>query len=355
MMKKKLVILFFLTLSVTTATFAAEINQLDLSTAVNIAIEQNYDLQLARLKLAKAKLEYQRQNASNLLTPSKYSKLSAEFSLAAAENTYQNSLDHVISSTISQYNTIWLANLDLEIKNKQLELAKKELAQAKAQYEIGDIGSIALLEQENKYQDAQFTLEKNHDDYQHNLRTFRITLRLEQNELLPEKLAYPTIWEIDEQEAITTALNNSRDLKLREDEIELARIDLERAEVSSSELDWEIKEITLKLTELEKEKTSEEVTTTTQEKYYQFKQTIKDMELKKEQLTEAEEKYLLFDQQHKLGLVTPIELLQYEINLLQAKYRYQAVVANYYLHEQVLKQSINRETGVFLDGTTAQK
>ena len=354
-MKKKLLILFFLTLSVTTATFAAEINQLDLATAINIAIEQNFDLQLARLNLAKAKLEYQKQAASNLLTPSRYGKLSAEFKLTAAENTYQNSLDHVISTTISQYNTIWLSNLDLEIKDKQLELAKKELTQAKAQYEIGDIGSIDLLERENDYQDAKFTLEKNHNDYQQNLRTFKITLRLEQNELLPEKLAYPRIWEIDEQEAISAALNNSRDLKLREDELELARIDLERAEVSSSELDWEIKEITLKLAGLEKEKTNEQITTTTQEKYYQFKQTIKDMELKKEQLTEAEEKYLLIEQQHNLGLVTGIDLLQYEINLLQAKYRYQSAVANYYLHEQALRQSINRETGVFLNGTTQQK
>jgi len=347
----KVIFLSVMLLSLSCSVSAEAIN-LDLRSAVNRALENNLDFQIASIELDKSRLEYQKKKANFLLQQSLYSDLEAEISLSSAENTYQNTNNQIIKSTIGQYSGLWLSDLDLEIKNKSVELEKIRLQEAQAQYEIGDIGSINLLEQENAYKDAQFSLETASDDYQQDIKEFIIDLNLGDTEFILSELGYTESWQINENEAINTALENSVTLVLKKKQVELAEIDLERAEVSAAELDKKIKEKLAETTRLQEKKSREEIVYNVQQTYYQFKQAVKRIDLTRERLTGAEEKYRLREEQFKAGLITRFEVLEYEINMLQTRYNYLSAIADYYLKEQTLRENMGLKSGVLLDGTT---
>ncbi len=355
MMRRNFLMIFLLMImlvGLSLSVVAADTIQLDLKTAVNLALENNLDFQIAKLQLDKSRLEYKKQKASNLLRPSHYNELQAETGLNSAENTYQNTRNQVINNTISQYNNLWLADLDLKIKNKNVELEKMRLEEAQAQYEIGDIGSVDLLDQENAYKDAQFNLENARDEYQQSVKEFISNLAKKNGELKLADLTYEESWQVTEEEAIETALNNSVAMRLTGEKLELARIDLERAGVSAAELDKKIKGKAVAIAELEQEQTREDLITSTQQSYYQFKQAAKKISLTGERLTGAEEKYKLRKEQFGAGLITRIEVLEYEVNMLQARYNHLVAIADYYLKEQALRQKMGLKSGVLVDETT---
>lgn len=51
----------------------------------------------------------------------------------------------------------------------------------------------------------------------------------------------------------------------------------------------------------------------------------------------AEERYRIREQQYAAGLITRVEVLEYELNLLQARYNYYSAIANYYQAENNLE------------------
>lgn len=63
----------------------------------------------------------------------------------------------------------------------------------------------------------------------------------------------------------------------------------------------------------------------------------------------AEERYRIREQQYAAGLITRVEVLEYELNLLQARYNYYSAIANYYQAENNLRQNLNLQTGVLLN------
>ena len=352
--KLSLMILLLLLISCNLTVKGLETSELNLESAVKIVLKKNIDLKKSSLNLEKAKLEYQQNIASNLLQKSNYSKTQAEYQLRLARSNYRKTKYKVVINTIEQYTNLWLSKLDLQIKKKQVKLQEQLLSEAKSQYEIGDIGSIDLLERENAYKDAEFNLENARYDYQHNITIFKTNLGLDEDPLI-KSLKEPNIWLLTEKEVLTTALDNSVNLQLKKEEIELARMNLDRARVSSPELDKKIKEISLKIFQVEEEKIKKEIITSTKTVYYQFKQVIKNLDLKKQRLKEDQKKYQLYQQQYEKGLIKKTDILQYEINKLESKMQYKSAISNYYLNKQSLKQTMNFEAGVDISDDTEKE
>lgn len=350
-MKKLLITLTMcvLLLGMMGSAVLAEADKLELEEAIDMVLAQNLELKLEKLNLEKAELQYQKKKASNLLEQSKYSELEAEHSLASAENTYQNVFDNLVSKTIQQYTDIRLSVLNLEIMEKRVKLEELMLEEAKAQYEIGDIGTIELLEQENSCKDTEFNLETAGDDYQQKLKEFKTLLGMDELNSSLAEFNQPSIWEVTEKEAVETAVDKSINLQLQKDQLQLAEIDLKRARVSASALDIEIAELSKDAAEVRLKQTREDIINSVEKTYYQFKQAVKKMNLQEERLTEAQEKYELRQKQYDAGLITKKDVLQYEINLLEAEHDYRSARASYYLNEQSLRQAMNLETGVFAD------
>lgn len=347
--------LVLIILSFSWSVLAEERITVDLDTAISLSFENDLDFQIATINYKKAKLDYEKKKANYLLQQSRYNELEMESSFNFAKNTFQSSKNQLVDGVIREYTNIWLAGLDLEIKNIELQLEKIRLEEAKAQYEIGDIGSIDLLDQENAFNDAEFSLEIARDDYQQNIKEFASKLNLKNKELELTGLNYNQSWQVTEEEAIDTVLENSFELHSKEDQLTLAKIDLERAGVSAAKLDKEIKEKNVEIAELELEKSRDELIKSTKESYYQFKQAVKRIELNKERLTGAEEKYKLRKIQYEAGLITRLEVLEFERNLLQARRNYFSAIADYYLAEINLRQNLGLETEVLLDEITESK
>ena len=352
--KLSLIIFSLLLISCNLTVIGLETNELNLKNAVTMVLKENLDLKKSSLNLEKAKLEYQQNKASNLLQQSNYSETKAEYQLRLARSNYRNTKYKVVINTIEQYTNLWLSKLDLQIKKKQVKLQEQLLSEAESQYEIGDIGSIDLLERENTYKDVEFNLETARNDYQQNIKIFKANLGLNEEPLV-KGLEEPDIWRLTEKEAITTALDNSINLQLKKEEIELAKMSLERAKVSSPELDKKIQGIFLKISQVEEEKIREEITISTKTAYYQLKQVIKNLDLKKQRFKEAKKKYHLYQQQYEKGLIKKTDILQYEINKLKSKKEYKSAISNYYLKKQSLKQTMNLEAGVNISDDTEKK
>jgi len=342
-------VLLLLLLVFSWSLMAGEKIVIDLNTAIKMALENDLNFRIATINYEKNKLEQEKREANYLLQASRYNELEMEISRISMENSYRNTVNSLINNVIKEYADLWLAGLDLEIKEKTFALEELRWQEARKQYEIGDIGSISLLEQENAYNNAAFNLEIARDYYQQRKKEFSRKLYPVEGELELAGLVYIEEWEIAEKEVLETALENSTELELARARVLLAEIDLERAEVSAAELDRKIKDKSLEAARLELENSREELLDKVQQSYYQFKQAVKRIKLSEERLKGAEERYRIREQQYAAGLITRVEVLEYELNLLQARYNYYSAIANYYQAENNLRQNLNLQTGVLLN------
>lgn len=356
--RKNLLILLLtlLLINLSCSVFAAKQIKIDLETAVTMALENNLDLKIAKVELARVSLEYQQNKASNLVNVSRYNDLEAEINLKSAQNTYQNTKYQVITDTIKQYTGLWLATYDLRVKTKQLEVRKRLVKEARAQYKIGNIGTTDLIEKENDYSDTKLALETATEDYQQYIRELKRSLDLgEEAELVLADLSSENSWQITEDQAVSTALKNSLELILKEKNLELAQIDAERAKISDAELDKKIKDKKVAAARLDKKNTGDELENSVREDYHDFKESIGKIALTKDIWDETQEEYKISKKQYDVGLLTRTEAIQYEVNMMEAEYEYLSAIANYYLAKQVLQQEMNLQSGVLEDGSAESK
>lgn len=338
------------------AVHAEEVKKLSLEEVLSTVLEQDIELKIAKLNLENAKLEYQKSKANNLLSQSRYAELNAEYDLANAEKTYQQVYNKIISNTLQLYTNVVLSEMNIEIKTKSVTLEEQLLAEMKQQVEMGDKGTLDLLQQKSKTNNASFTLEKTKDTYQQNVKELQSALGRQVNLIGLAQLKYPTFWEMTEAEAINTALKNSIDLQLKEKRLELAEVNKERMDVvSTSDLDKDITENKLKSAGLEVEQASEDLSSSAQKKYYEFKQAITKLELDEENLKVSTENYRITKEQKEAGLKTNKDLLQAEINLLEQEYQYQQALFDYYMKQLALKQAMEIETEVVINDFTENK
>lgn len=261
--------------------------RLDLETALQMALNYSPDLKAGKLNLEKAELEYQRKKAENLLSQSRYEDLEAEYNLAEARNTYKGLHYNLINQAIQQYTKLYLAQLDLEIKELQSRLEKSKLQVDTALYQLGDLNGIDLLEQENAYLDACFNREMAEDDFKEIRIEFQTLLGLaETASFLLTGLEVPDLWRITEEEAIDLALQNSWEWKLQEKKVNLIETDLKRTELSinTPELERKLKRIARQTAEIESTQKKKEIIGSTRRACFQLKQAMRRMILWQDRL-----------------------------------------------------------------------
>ncbi|GAG86200.1 unnamed protein product, partial [marine sediment metagenome] len=243
--------------------FAAETKEMNLSQAINLALENNLNLKIANLDLENAQIDYEKTKANNLLTESRYIQLQGDLGLLQAKDNYTQTRNQVIIDVVQKYLQLNQAKKNITAKSKEAELERNLLEEVKAQVKAGHKGSLDLLRQENQYYNAVFNLEKANDDYQQSFREFKLELGLNnqgEEEFNLVEVNYPEIWKIGEEEALKMVIENSFILELRKRQIELAKVDLERAEVAASpELDLRKLRNNIELANLNFNKTQKEL------------------------------------------------------------------------------------------------
>lgn len=327
--------------------FAAETKEMNLSQAVNLALENNLNLKIANLDLENAQIDYEKTKANNLLTESRYVELQGDLSLLQAKDNYTQTRNEVIIDVVQKYLQLNQAKKNITAKSKETELEKNLLEEVKAQVKAGHKGNLDLLRQENKYNNAVFDLEKANDDYHQSFREFKLELGLndqEEEEFNLAEVDYPETWQIDEEEAIKKTIENSFILELRKRQIELAKVDLERAEVAASpELDLRKLKNNMGLANLNFNKTQKELTNSIRKQFYTYKQAINSLDLSQQNLNQARENNSIIVDQVKAGLKTKNDLLSAEISLLQSEYNLNSAILNYYMNKLTMQKLIGQK------------
>lgn len=336
-------ILFFVIFFVFFGTlWGVELKELNLSQAIILALENNLSLKIAHLDLENAQIDYEKTKADNLLIGSRYIELQGDLGLLQAKDNYNNIRNQVIIDVVQKYLYLSQAKKNIMVTGKEMELERKLLEEVKAQVQSGHKGSLDLLQQENKYHNAVFNLEKANDDYYQSFKEFKLELGLtnqREEELNLTEMDYPKIWEISEEDAIKTAINNSFTLEFSKRQIELNEVDLERAEVAASpKLDLQKLKNNVELANLNYDKAQKELNNSISKQFYAYKQSISNLDLSQQNLNQAQENNNIIIEQVKAGLKTKSNLLSAEISLLQAEYNLKSAILSYYMNKLNLQQ-----------------
>ncbi|MCK4240940.1 MAG: TolC family protein [Candidatus Atribacteria bacterium] len=327
-------------------TQPTEPKEIDLSQAVNLALTNNLNLKIANLDLENAQIDYEKTKASNLLTESRYIELQGDLGLLQAKDNYIQTRNQVIIDVVQKYLQSNQAKKNITAKSKETELEKNLLEEVKAQVKAGHKGNLDLLRQENRYNNAVFDLEKANDDCQQSFREFKLELgsnNQEGEEFNLVEVDCPEIWQIGEEEALKKAIENSFTLELRRRQIELAKIDLERAEVAASpELDLQELKNDVELANLNYDKTQKELNNSIRKQFYVYKQAIDSLDLNQQNLNYERENHGIISEQVKAGLKTKNDLLSAEISLLQAEYNLNSAILNYYMTKLTMQKLIGQ-------------
>lgn len=325
--------------------FAAETKEMNLSQAINLALKNNLNLKIANLDLENAQIDYEKTKANNLLTESRYIQLQGDLGLLQAKDNYTQTRNQVIIDVVQKYFQLNQAEKNITSKSKEAELEGNLLEEVKAQVKAGHKGSLDLLQQENKYNNAVFNLEKANDDFHQSFREFKLGLNNQgEEEFNLVEVDYLKVWEIGEEEVLKKAIENSFTLELRRRQIELAKVDLERAEVTASpELDLRKLRNNIELANLNLNKTQKELDNSIRKQFYAYKQSINSLDLSQQNLNQSQESSSIIIEQVKAGLKTKNDLLSAEISLLQAEYNLNSAILNYYTAKLTLQKLIGQK------------
>lgn len=351
MFKKRAFLLFFLLIfGFSQVSFGAEIQKLKLEQAWTMGLQSNYEIKVAELKLDNARLDYEKNKADNILTASRYSDLQFELSLTQAESNYIQTKDQVLLEIAQKYLEILKVEQERDLKKKQAEFEEKSLKDVEAQVAKGYKTRIDLLQQENKYHNALLSLKKVEDNYYQLGRDFEAKLVVKPGNSRVEliNIAVPTGgWSLPAEEVVELAIKNSLTLQALNLQIELAKIDLERAKISY-QVEWEQKKLqnNLTLAMLNEEQSRLNLVNSVYKQYASFCQAEEELALNRTHLEMVKKNYQLVQQQQASGLISQLEQLSAEVELLQAEYQAQIAVASFYLEKWKLQQLIGFELEV---------
>ncbi len=302
-------------------TQQAEIKKLNLEESINIALENNLDLKMARCNVNLQEVEYEQAQANNLLQASILNLRNAEFSLKQAKNNLEETRRQVILDVMDAYFQVLRAKRDVEIEKMSFQEAQENFEIVKNKFSLGDASRKDLLQAEINLFSAKFNLKK----AEHQLEIARIDfnkvlgLPLDARFELTDSFSVEPL-NISLEKALEEALKNRYEIKKAQNELELAKIrwDLSQNEYTP-ELDKKNARISLENAEVNLGKVKIQI-------IREIHQLFTDLEEKRENiaLTEKMEKlkeeiYSIAQKQYKAGLINATELLDAQIGLTQAQ------------------------------------
>ncbi len=328
--KNVIFLLFLILVSLSLSTSAQEVG---ITEAIDLSWDNSIDLQIATIDLENSRINYKKTEADIMRTGSRYAQLQNELGLMQAENSFFQSENRLVRDTVSQYFTLILLEMELGRKEAGLELEKRRLEEVEKQVQTGHRSQLDLIQQQSSYNSATFELEAVRQDLIQDREEFRYKLGLEELPYIKKDilLEVETI-EIDPENFLEKALESATEIRVREKQLELAEIDLNRArEASTPALDLQQKENNLEIARLNITKTEQDVRHRFQQIYNGLVRARNNLQLAGERLEEAEKNHEIIVRQEELGLRTINDLLSSQISLMGAKESFSQGVNSYYL------------------------
>jgi len=311
---------------------AAADTGLSLEQALAMGLEANYSIKKAKLTWENARLNYEKNKASQPLTGSRSSELQLELNLLQAEENYRQTKNQALLSIAKQYLEVLKTEQEKTWRQKQLESEELALRLVEQQVTQGYATHLALIQQENKYHKARQELKTAEDNYDLLLQELMVAIGWPAERSIPRLQPVNTAltWKLSEEECLNLALANSRSLQAAELEVELARLALDRARLGTA-LPVELQELenNLALATLRWEEARWQLENSVHQQYRALSRLAENLALNENNLTTVRANFAKIQQQQKAGLLKEADRLAAEAELLQAEYQMLTVVTNY--------------------------
>ena len=317
-----LVLILIGLLTFTAPTRADSGQALTFHQAVELMNENNLSLQIARINLELAEIDYEKALASNLMSTSQQGQMQAEHNLERAKHTYRTAKRNNYLEVFRAYTEVLSTRRTLAIRELERKIADHDYTIVQEKVRIGDAGRLDDLREMNRLEAAkraELTAKQNLVASEGQLRRL-LGLGDDEDLVLTFDFALPEL-ELTLEESLEMGLANSftlRDqktsLELQERQLQTAKIDgTAPIDVRRSELSIEVSRLNL---EQEESNLAGNITSSFQslaDLKARFVSAERDWEI-------AQETYDLYRQQEERGLITEVQLLEQEISRLNSEH-----------------------------------
>ncbi|NLW55731.1 MAG: TolC family protein [Firmicutes bacterium] len=344
--KKRLIGPMIFLLGLVQVLGGAEVKPLTLEKALSLGEEANYELKMAKLRLDNARLDYEKNKATNQLAVSRYADLQREKNLLEAQAGYEQTRNQVLLAIAQTYLEIGKVNREKLLRSKAVEYEAQLLQDLDAQVELGYKTRIELLKQENEYHSARLALRKTEDQHNQLLRNLEAQIGVAPGELQValEECTTPTGWSLSLEESRALARQNSLNLRSLDLGVELAELDWERGQVGPLSA-WEANKLenNLKLARLARERALADLDTSVVKQYATVRQKEEELAINRTHLLTVQTNYKKIQQQQAVGLINRTDRIAAEVELLQAEYQALVTVSAFLLEKWKLQQLLGLE------------
>ncbi len=324
--------------------------ELCFNSIIEMALENNIELDIAKLELENARIEYKKNELANLATDSRLLRLQGEVNKMIAEQNFQQVKQGIVLGVLEEYLELITLNNIIQVNKEEVKLEKRRIKEVKAQVETGYKGAIDLFTQQNDYNQKKNKLEHNLGRRKRLIKILRFKTGVEKDYTIKiYSLPMPEIWKTEEEVAVETALKNSLSIKISKNKVKLAEAGYEKASVKNeSKLSLEQIKNELSLARLNYHKERQKLEEKIMVLYEDYKQSVKNITLAKNSMKQVRENYKIVKEQQSHGLVTDNDMLAAKVNMLKAENNYINSLISYHIYKVKLQQAIGMEVEVII-------
>ncbi|MBO8126427.1 MAG: TolC family protein [Firmicutes bacterium] len=348
-MKSPLVMISFLIFGLITVlglgAAAAQTQEVDLPTYLQLVSENNLGLQAAKLELVQAELAFKKATAANLFTGSKQAALKAASDFAAAQATYEQTRAQIMRDAVASYFQVILAQRDLEIRQNRLKLAEERRAITERKIAEGLASELDLLQATAEVERAKLDYQRADQAYQEKLLDFNSRAGSGADlKYVPGVLPVYPIVKYDPETAVGKALAASDQLKRLSELARLAEMELAKAEAeNAAPLTLEQAKNDLALAKIQVEQQRQALRASVLKDLHTLRSLEKEIALSQLNVELAQSKYKTAEKQYKAGLLTDRELDESVTGLWEARKQELQAKQNYAIQLLSFKGLIGEE------------
>jgi outer membrane protein TolC len=320
--------------------FSQEKKILTFSDALNIALQNNRDLLVAKINLQNAENDYNDKKAdpTTLILSLKQSELNLKLERVRFNNTKLQ----IIQSVRNSYFNVLEAQSQLRLLEKQVVLAQEQLQATQNKYKLSNATLLDVQQAEINLLSAQ----NNYKLGESNLKTawsqFWETLGVKPMDVILQELPLTT-FDLKLDDLVSIAKENLTTLVQLQNNIELYDL-----QVKLYDNDYTPKsQLRSAQSSLESAKTNFEQTLantiiTIAQRLDQLINNLEKVKIQEKSLQVAQENYKIDKLRLDAGLITKIQLLNTEINLIKAENDYYSALHNYWKSIDSLSLAIGK-------------
>ncbi|NLV92635.1 MAG: TolC family protein [Firmicutes bacterium] len=345
-MRRFLVVLVGLMVLATTGLAGAQqvsaAQQISLPEAVALALQEDIGHQIALVQWDNAKVAYERSLADNLLTGSAYNARLAEYTLKQADTEYRGKVADVVVETVTQFADLAQADLTLQIREKELALAKKQLELTRQKRATQNASELDVLEAESALATAEANYQQANDNLAQARRNFQFLLG--GHRALPDGNLPFVPLTVDLDDLLQRAIAESVTVKQAEENVELVSLDLEQLELEqAAPLVLREARNKVKLAQLQLAQAKERITNEVTSAYNSVNQAARRYRSAQQSLELETRTFAITKQQLEAGLKTADELDRAQIALWQATSAELSARKDYVLAYLAFERSLDRD------------